>query len=444
MTKLRLLIFCAFCLVPLEVVWARVNVAPLPPKKNISAAMQMTLEAQKNNLSADDLAQVEAAAKRVQQESMQYEKQANQVKNELETVNQQMRATAKKIQAGEDELARHQSEISALQAHLNESEQKFNAEHGMLIETLAALQTLALRPSEAVLIQPLSPVDVMRSSILLRGSVHVFKDRAESIRQSIEDINNQKAEIAKRQQVVEKENAQLAQQQDEMKRLSKQKSTMYHQLSAQSVEAKQKAQQLAGQAKDLRDLLDKLEKQKAAERQRELQRRQLAEKERLAKQQAADDLRQTNDHSAARTAYEQQEITGGLPKGSVAFSRAKGKLSRPARGAIITAFHQELSRGVVSNGIDIKTAAKAQIIAPYDGTVIFAGPFKNFANLVIIDHGEGYTSLLSGLNETYTEVGQVVLAGEPIGIMPADSAKLHMEIRRNNQPINPSEWISKN
>jgi septal ring factor EnvC (AmiA/AmiB activator) len=104
-----------------------------------------------------------------------------------------------------------------------------------------------------------------------------------------------------------------------------------------------------------------------------------------------------------------------------------------------------MSRGVVSNGIDIKTASKAQIIAPYDGTVIFAGPFKNFANLVIIDHGEGYTSLLSGLNETYTEVGQLLLAGEPVGVMPNGSNnKLHMEIRKNNQPLNPADWMSNN
>ena len=70
--------------------------------------------------------------------------------------------------------------------------------------------------------------------------------------------------------------------------------------------------------------------------------------------------------------------------------------------------------------------------------------FKNFANLVIIDHGEGYTSLLSGMGETYTEVGQMLLAGEPIGTMPAtDGSKLHMEIRKNNQPINPNNWIKK-
>lgn len=443
MTKRRLLILCALFILLSPYALAKRPVAPIPPRKNISAAVQKTLENKDSNLSTDDLKKIEAAAKRVSQEGEQMAKKADQVKTELEAVNRKMRDAAKKIQAGEDELARKQTEIEKLQEHLSESEEKFVAEHGMLIDTLAALQTLALRPSEAVLIQPLSPVEVMRSSILLRGSVHTLKDRAESIRQSIEDISAQKDEIAKRLQDIESENKLLAKQQDEMEQLSKQKSAMYRQFSAQSIEAKQKAQQLAAQANDLRDLLDKLEKQKAIERQRELQQRQLAEKERLAQQQEVEKLRQSNDHSSARDAYEKQAQMAALPKGSVAFSKAKGRLARPARGPIVTAFHQEMSKGVTSNGIDIKTAAKAQIIAPYDGTVIFAGPFKNFANLVIIDHGEGFTSLLSGLNETYADVGQTIMAGEPVGVMPSGSnAKLHMEIRKNNHPVNPTEWMS--
>ncbi len=378
------------------------------------------------SVSAAEVAKAEAAAKKASQERAELEAKAQKLKTELGSVNQKMIAAAKKIQNGEDEVRKKQEDLEVLQQHLRESEDAFNIDHGILVETLSALQSLALRPSEAILAQPLSPVEVMRSSILLRSSVHALKDRAETIRQSIEDINAQKAEIAKRLKDLETENQQLAQQHEEMKKLSKQKSEMYSQLSSQSKEAKQRAEKLASQASGLRDLLDKLEKQK------ELQRKQLAEKERLAKQRAADDLRQER-HDAYK------------PQGSTNFAGAKGRLSRPARGPVVTAFKQELSKGVVSNGIDIKTASNAQIIAPYDGTVIFAGPFKNFANLVIIDHGDGYTSLLSGLGDTDAEVGQTLLAGEPVGTMPKDgSMKLHMEIRKNNHPVNPTDWLSTN
>ena len=414
-----------------EIAKAEVQIVPVPSRKDLATAMQKNLAAKGQQISADDLAQVEAAAKKVSQQSAQIERQANQVKNELDLVNRKMIEAARKIQAGEDEVAQKKAELDKLQQHLSDSEQKFEAEHGMLIETLAALQTLALRPSEAVLIQPLSPVEVMRSSILLRGSVHVLKDRAELIRQSIEDISNQKQEIAKRLEELEVKNVQLAKQQDEMAALSKQKSTMYNQLSAQSKEAKQQAQLLAGQAKDVRDLLNKLETQR-------LNQRKLEEKQRLAQEREVEKLRQENNYSM------RAESKPTTPP-ATHFAQAKGRLIRPARGPIITAFHQEMSKGVTSNGIDIQTASKAQIIAPFDGTVMFAGPFKNFANLVIIDHGDGYTSLLSGLNETYAEVGQLILAGEPVGIMPStDHSKLHMEIRKNNHPLNPTDWMAKN
>ena len=65
--------------------------------------------------------------------------------------------------------------------------------------------------------------------------------------------------------------------------------------------------------------------------------------------------------------------------------------------------------------------------------------------MLIIDHGEGYTSLLSGLGEADAKVGQTLLAGEPVGTMPAgNNAKLHMEIRKNNHPVDPNEWMVKN
>lgn len=388
------------------------------------------------NVSASEVAKMEAEAKRVSKEHQQMEQKANKLKEELKNVNKKMIAAAKKIQNGEDELRKKQEELEVLQKHLNESEEKFNSENDMLIETLAALQNLALRPSEAVLVQPLSPVEVMRSSILLRGSVHALESRASSIRQSIEDISNQKKQIASRLQDLEKDNKILAQQQEDMKKLSQQKSTMYSQISSKSEEAKKKADMLASQAHNLRDLLEKLEKQK------EIARRQMAEKARLAREQAADKMRKEN-HGLEVSYEAENNVT--VPETPVTgFSKAKGRLSRPARGPLVTAFHSELSKGVVSNGIDIKTAAKAQVIAPFDGTVIYAGPFKNFANLVIIDHGEGYTSLLSGLGETDTEVGQSLLAGEPVGTMPADTnSKLHMEIRKNNHPVDPNEWIKK-
>lgn len=84
----------------------------------------------------------------------------------------------------------------------------------------------------------------------------------------------------------------------------------------------------------------------------------------------------------------------------------------------------------------------AQVISPYDGAVIFAGPFRGYGNLIIIEHGSGYLSLLAGLENIDCEIGQMLLAGEPVGQMPDDrDAKLYVELRKDNQPINPMLWM---
>lgn len=389
------------------------------------------------NVSAYDVAKAEAEAQKVSQEHKKIEQQANKIKKELSDIRQKMTAFAKKIQNGEDELAKKTAELELLQQKLSESEKNFVKENSMLVETLAALENLALRPSEAILVQPLSPVEVMRSSILLRGSAHALEKRAGIIRSGIDDINEQKQKIALQLQELTVQNAELEKQRAEMEEMSKQKNLIYGKLSTQSAEAKKRADALASQASGLRDLLEKLEKQKQQEK-------QLAEKRRLEREKQIEQVRTANNHQFIGTGYELDEYEQAPLQTATNFAKAKGKLSRPARGPIVTAFKQELSKGVNSNGIDIKTAAKAQVIAPYDGTVIFSGPFKNFENLIILDHGNGYTSLLSGLKENNTQVGQTLLAGEPVGIMPnSDKAKLHMEIRKDNHPLNPDDWIKK-
>lgn len=389
-------------------------------------------------VSASEVAKIEAEANKVSKEHKQIEQKANKVKQELADVQRKMLETAKKIQASEDEVSRRRTELDELQKNLLISEEKFQAENNMLIETLAALENLALRPSEAILVQPLSPVEVMRSSILLRGSAHTLEKRATAIRESIEDISNQKQQIATRLSELEEQSKSLETQRNDMEKLSKQKSEMYNSLSSKSAEAKKRATDLANQASGLRDLLEKLEKQK------QLDAKQQAEKERIAKAKETEKLREANNHSLSGTGFDYDEYAEIDEQPMLKFSQAKGKLTKPAKGSIVTAFHQELSKGVKSNGIDILTSSKAQVSAPYDGKVIFAGPFKSYDTLVIIDNGEGYTTLLSGMKETYTQVGQMLLVGEPVGIMPSgDSGKLHMEIRKNNQPLNPSDWLTK-
>ena len=124
---------------------------------------------------------------------------------------------------------------------------------------------------------------------------------------------------------------------------------------------------------------------------------------------------------------------------------AHGQFLFPARGQLVSRFGQTTAPGVSSRGIVIETRPAARVVAPFDGTVAFAGPFRDYGQLLIIAHGEGYHTLLSGLSRIDAIVGQRVLAGEPVGVMASASdanPQLYVEIRREGRPINPLAWLA--
>jgi murein hydrolase activator len=135
--------------------------------------------------------------------------------------------------------------------------------------------------------------------------------------------------------------------------------------------------------------------------------------------------------------------------GSQDFAAQKGRLLPPVAGEIVIGFGQEISGrfGITTraHGIGIKTEAGAPIKAVYNGKVVFSGFLRGYGNLLIIDHGQQYYSLMSRAASFLKEKDSLVLAGEVIGIMgeksqlPADG--LHFEIRRGSDPEDPLPWL---
>src|SRR5262249_53461086 len=135
---------------------------------------------------------------------------------------------------------------------------------------------------------------------------------------------------------------------------------------------------------------------------------------------------------------------------------ARGQMAYPARGRIVVGFGQASEGGQPNRGLVIETRADAQVIAPYDGQVVFAGPFRGYGRILIIEHAGGYHSLLAGLGRIDVAVGHVVALGEPIAITsggdPGGSPDfgsagitgpvLYLELRRHGQPINPVPWLA--
>lgn len=136
---------------------------------------------------------------------------------------------------------------------------------------------------------------------------------------------------------------------------------------------------------------------------------------------------------------------------AVPFAQTKGSLPLPAQGKRVLSFGDKTQSGSQSMGMVLETRHSAQVRSPCDGRILFAGTFRNWGQLLIINADDGYHILLAGLSQIDVQVRQFVLAGEPIGLMNAaprsTSAKaegsapvLYIEFRKENRPIDPEPW----
>jgi septal ring factor EnvC (AmiA/AmiB activator) len=142
----------------------------------------------------------------------------------------------------------------------------------------------------------------------------------------------------------------------------------------------------------------------------------------------------------------------GRLKPAIPFEQAKAQLPLPAQGKRVLAFGERIQTGGGrSKGIVVETRHGAQIVSPTDGWIVYAGPFRAYGQLLIINAGAGYHIVLAGLSQIDVQIGQFVLAAEPVGTMPpslrrsasvgASSAPvLYVEFRKDGRPIDPEPW----
>jgi septal ring factor EnvC (AmiA/AmiB activator) len=138
---------------------------------------------------------------------------------------------------------------------------------------------------------------------------------------------------------------------------------------------------------------------------------------------------------------------------AVAFAEAKGLLPMPANGAELKGFGEPDGLGGTTQGVSIATRQAARISSPTDGWVVYAGPFRSYGQLLIINAGGGYHVLLAGMERINVDLGQFVLAGEPVAVMGsrllaststvgigASQPVLYVEFRKDGTSIDPAPW----
>ena len=113
----------------------------------------------------------------------------------------------------------------------------------------------------------------------------------------------------------------------------------------------------------------------------------------------------------------------------------------PVAGTVVTGMGEVSRTGVRSKGLALRTQAQAQVIAPHAGRIVFAGLFKGYGRIVIIDHGGGWTSLVTDMAMLNVRVGDSVIEGSPLGRTGAGAPVVTVELRRSGQPVDITPMI---
>jgi len=433
-----------------------------------------------------DLSRVESSLQKEKKRHQLLKQKADALARDVRTVKAKMVKAAANAQKRERELTLLERRLSKLQGQEAALKQVIDHRGDQMVTVIAALQRLAWRPTEALIAQPTPPSDTVRSAILLRTAVPQIEADARELKTDLDKLSIVQAQVQSQKDRISTVAADLQDSQREMKKLFVRKAAIQEKTTRETRKAARRMQKLAEQASSLKDLIARIEAER--KRQKELARlraieaakrkraEEIAEAKRLAAEKKAHEekiarlkkekkeaeirealrkeqqrlahIKKVKAQKAAAAKKEaeekrQQQLAEANTPPPQSFSKARGRLPMPAIGKLATAYGQKTNAGVRAKGISILTRAEAQVITPFDGVVLFSGPFRGYGQLLIIEYGDGYHILLAGMSRIDATTGQSLLAGEPVGVMTnVSSPELYVELRHNGQPINPLPWLS--
>lgn len=380
--------------------------------------------------SKDELRKVEQDIQSSQQKSTKLKAQSAELAREVKALRSELIQLSQSVQQRETNVTNIEDSIQSLAKEEVIAKKALEERHDQSVNTLIALQRLALNPPEAIIAMPQLPGDMVRSAILLRSIVPQIQSQANELRQEVRDYARKRELLEKQKKNLGRANQNLSDDRRRLTALIKDKNSLSKRFIKDRKAEQIRVASLSRRAKSLQSLLAKIEQDRINQ----------AKKKKKKKSQPR------SKKPIEKIETEETEIVLGKPPSGKPISKSKGKLSNPASGPVVMKYGAKEKLGGKHKGISIKTRDRARIVATYDGQIAFAGPFRGYKRLLIIDHGEGYHTLLTGMERIDVAVGQWLLSGEPVGVMSQNAssdANLYFELRKNGAPINPLPWIGR-
>jgi len=354
-------------------------------------------------------------------------------------LNQQLIDIATQVRTVETRTSDAEGRLRSLDGRETQIRASLDSRRAEVVEVLAALQRAGRRTPPALLVRPEDALQSLRTAMLLGAVVPELRGRAEKLTADLGELVALRRQIATERDKLALDRDRLKDDQIRLAALvderQRQQAAVEKDMEAEGA----RAVTLARQVDSLQGLIAKLEQ----------------------------DLKTAAKAAATATLQGTPAASNGKPNpGSfkdparqspaVAFASAKGLFPYPVNGARIRDFGASDGAGGVEKGISLAAKAGAQVTTPCDGWVVYAGPFRSYGQLLILNAGGGYHVLIAGMERISVNIGQFVLTGEPVAIMgktsqvasilatTASQPVLYIEFRKDGTPIDPGPWWAAN
>jgi septal ring factor EnvC (AmiA/AmiB activator) len=359
----------------------------------------------------------------------------------------------KQVQASEAKLSETETKLAELTDQVTVIRNSITDRKETIVKMLSAMQRIGRTPPPALVTRRDDALAVVRSAMLLAQVFPELKYQADNLSQELDGLVKLETGIREQRDAEKSEADRLAAERGRIDKLLEEKKVKLAQSEAELTATRQAAEQQAAEETELNALIARLDERIAKAEVAQYDAEVATEKALRAREQQQA-LATPGNEKVIEIKPESTKIAFASParlKPAMPFELTKGTLPLPAQGKRLKRFGEADGVGGTLRGISLQTRGEARIIAPTDGWVVYAGPFRSYGNLLIINAGGGYHVLLAGMGRIDVSLGQFVLAGEPVAVMGAalqagqgnnDNSRpvLYVEFRKDGRPIDPGPW----
>jgi septal ring factor EnvC (AmiA/AmiB activator) len=389
--------------------------------------------------SAIDLEQVEASLTLSRERIDALKAEIAAMEGDRTQQNAALIAAAQRVKLAEIEVADVEERISELIVRELEVRGRLDGADAEIANVLAALERISLNPPPALIVDPDDALGSARGAMLIAAILPQLREKADTVAVDLKALTDIKLAALAEEQTLRANYEVLEEEQLRIATLIAARKQGITQTGAALAAEEAEAVALAERATSLRELIGALSERAAA---------------------GATAAPVTTDPNLPDLSPEAIELAfadAARTQPAVPFPLAHGYLSQPTTGVTVVEFGANDGMGGISQGLSIVTRAEAQVVAPADGWVLYRGPYLNYGQIVILNTGSGYTTLLAGLETITADIGQFVQMGEPLGTMGSrtigrtvttnagnDQPTLYIELRLDNEPFDPAGWWANN